>query len=967
MKWLRYFLFPFLLLALSPEVSAQTTTRHPSKVEVKPTTPADNSLRVWGGIQFGASGATQLVTSAGEFNASLIGAGALDKSQLGDSGCSSGQILKFNGTSWACDTDVTATGSGTLGSISLVMPSSVFDISPGTLTADGTFTVTFDSQTANTVLAAPNGASGAPSFRALVAADLPSGLVDEAGNEIITGNWEFRANTLFGPNDSSAQRPVHVYTSASEAAIRIERGDAGAWELSADSGPAFTVRRVSGNNYLTLRDDRLGVLDTTPSYTLDVNGTGQFTGTLGFGNIRNGLYPDTNDVYPIGSNTARWSEAHISTIYATIFAEETAQLFGGYQIVGKNTGTFAAAVSAVATTIDIGKNITPPFWILVRGYNSAGAADYEYITVNTLSSGTTYNVTRDASDGTSTHTDPAWPAGTPYLVLGNEGDGRIETYANSGFPKMSFLRQGATPNAATEYIRLGILDDITGASTGRFGIFAGDASSYLKYQHRFSGTSTGDDNKLVVKGEIKADSGWFGSDASNHVEVGSTGLTVVNTGVIKTSGKDALADTSSGFFLGGDGSGGFDFAVGNGSNYLAFDSSAGTLTVAGNGSGLTSINGGNIQTDTITASQIAANAITASELAAGSVTAADIAADTITATEIAASAITATEIAAGAVTAAKISVTDLAAVSANMGALTVNNTLTMSTGGVLKSGATSFTAGTGYWLGHNAGSPQFRIGDTSAKYLSWDGTTSEFALASEYVTIGESGIAFASPTHTSSGWSPTCNFGSPTFLDICSGTNNQTSGYMFMTGPYVRGGLQGVNVDDTTDYFEVSLVSSERLLLSAATVNVDAATSIAFDTNTLYVDPTNNRVGVKTTSPGYAFQVAGDAYVQTSFYVGGTAGSAGTASSGVWLGGVGVGHGNLAWLPNENTFALRTGNTPTATADVYGAPNLDLNGFIDAAGGFKVNGMAGISTTITISSCTITVTNGLITGKSGSC
>jgi hypothetical protein len=97
-----------------------------------------------------------------------------------------------------------------------------------------------------------------------------------------------------------------------------------------------------------------------------------------------------------------------------------------------------------------------------------------------------------------------------------------------------------------------------------------------------------------------------------------------------------------------------------------------------------------IAADTITAANIAAGAITASELAAGSVTAASIAAGTITATQIAADTITANQIAAnaitatelnanavtadkinaGAVTAGKISVTELSAISANMGTVT---------------------------------------------------------------------------------------------------------------------------------------------------------------------------------------------------------------------------------------------------------------------------------------------------------
>jgi predicted phage tail protein len=72
----------------------------------------------------------------------------------------------------------------------------------------------------------------------------------------------------------------------------------------------------------------------------------------------------------------------------------------------------------------------------------------------------------------------------------------------------------------------------------------------------------------------------------------------------------------------------------------------------------------------------------------------------------------------------------LAAFTVNTGALTVNNTLTVGTGGVIKSGMTNFATGTGYWLDYNSGTPRFSIGTGSAGTmttgLSWDGGTAKF-------------------------------------------------------------------------------------------------------------------------------------------------------------------------------------------------------------------------------------------------
>lgn len=67
----------------------------------------------------------------------------------------------------------TGSSSGSVTSVGLSLPS-IFSVSGSPVTTSGTLTAMLASQTANTVLAAPNGSAGAPSFRALAAADIPS-------------------------------------------------------------------------------------------------------------------------------------------------------------------------------------------------------------------------------------------------------------------------------------------------------------------------------------------------------------------------------------------------------------------------------------------------------------------------------------------------------------------------------------------------------------------------------------------------------------------------------------------------------------------------------------------------------------------------------------------------------------------------------------------------------------------------
>jgi hypothetical protein len=92
---------------------------------------------------------------------------ALLPSQTGNSG----KALFTDGTdsSWQA-----VAGSGTVTSVGLSMPTQ-FSVSGSPVTASGTLAVSWGNQTANTVLAGPtSGGAVAPTFRALVGADLPN-------------------------------------------------------------------------------------------------------------------------------------------------------------------------------------------------------------------------------------------------------------------------------------------------------------------------------------------------------------------------------------------------------------------------------------------------------------------------------------------------------------------------------------------------------------------------------------------------------------------------------------------------------------------------------------------------------------------------------------------------------------------------------------------------------------------------
>ncbi|HYP53425.1 MAG TPA: hypothetical protein VEQ42_07785, partial [Pyrinomonadaceae bacterium] len=100
-------------------------------------------------------------------DAAKVTTGTLSTARLGSGTASSSTYLRGDGT-WA------AVSGGTVSSVALSMPS-IFSISGSPVTTTGTLAATLATQNANKVFAGPaSGADAAPTFRALVEADIPA-------------------------------------------------------------------------------------------------------------------------------------------------------------------------------------------------------------------------------------------------------------------------------------------------------------------------------------------------------------------------------------------------------------------------------------------------------------------------------------------------------------------------------------------------------------------------------------------------------------------------------------------------------------------------------------------------------------------------------------------------------------------------------------------------------------------------
>jgi hypothetical protein len=142
------------------------------------------------GVLAVANGGTGVAVTAGDankfFSVDGSGTGGTVKSLVAGSG-----INITNGTG---SVTIDALNLGTVTSVGLNMPTQFSVGGTNPLTNSGTFNVNWVSQTANTVLAAPNGAAGVPTFRSLVQNDIP--VLSNAGKVSNSATTATNLNTV---------------------------------------------------------------------------------------------------------------------------------------------------------------------------------------------------------------------------------------------------------------------------------------------------------------------------------------------------------------------------------------------------------------------------------------------------------------------------------------------------------------------------------------------------------------------------------------------------------------------------------------------------------------------------------------------------------------------------------------------------------------------------------------------------
>lgn len=172
---------------------------------------------------------------------------------------------------------------GSVTSVGLSLPS-IFSVSNSPVTTSGTLTGTLDNQSVNTVLAGPTtGSSGAPTFRTLVSADIPSGSSNYIqngtsvqtsanynidGNGTLGGDINVNGSDINGPGISGGSSGILRVNSNTDVRIALDKDANGSqsFDVTNDGGSTavFSVTEagnVTANGYVRMLE-----AGTTPTY-----------------------------------------------------------------------------------------------------------------------------------------------------------------------------------------------------------------------------------------------------------------------------------------------------------------------------------------------------------------------------------------------------------------------------------------------------------------------------------------------------------------------------------------------------------------------------------------------------------------------------------------------------------------------------------------------------------------------------
>jgi hypothetical protein len=323
--------------------SNTVATEHPvnSTVREQLAAPHVNGIR-------GAALALEAKVGVGASNASAAATGQCIVKQADGS------------TAWATCGSGT---SGTVTSVGVSAPSSIFSVSGSPVTTNGTINLTLQTQAANRVFAGPaSGADAQPSFRALVADDIPALDTSKLTTGALADARIASAATWNGKQNALGYTPLNPSNNLSDvAAAATARSNLGLGTAATrnvpPSGNAASTEAVIGSD-TRLTDARTPLSHThTASQVTDFSaGVETALGNLGFRSLRTNLAgywkldeASGNATDSTGASTL----TDINTVTSAAGKRGTSR-----QFTHANNEYFSAADSATLSTGDISFTIS---------------------------------------------------------------------------------------------------------------------------------------------------------------------------------------------------------------------------------------------------------------------------------------------------------------------------------------------------------------------------------------------------------------------------------------------------------------------------------------------------------------------------------------------------------------------------------------------------------------------------------
>lgn len=287
----------------------------------------------------------------------------------------------------------TANPGGTVTSIGLVDSTGLFTITGSPVTISGNLTLSsFQSQTANTFFAAPNGSSGSPTFRAINQADIPTSLPDLSGVGTLTsGIWNGTTIAVAhgGTGATNLAQFAILVGTGTTSITQIPNGTTGQiFEATSSANPGWAS--IQGNSTIlkTPTTQTFTSTGSTSGYSIAISSATTAAGCV---------YSNNSHNYTVLTSITSSTQLFVSGT-GTLTGSTLTYVSGGAGCSGAGNITFSASSPLATYTIPTSPS---PLYLKVRMVGGGGGGGGSGATNNSATNGvqSTFNASAIAGGG----------------------------------------------------------------------------------------------------------------------------------------------------------------------------------------------------------------------------------------------------------------------------------------------------------------------------------------------------------------------------------------------------------------------------------------------------------------------------------------------------------------------------------------------------------------------------------------